>query len=127
MQENNPSIVVDTIIDAPKKIGNIEISDITILKYSYLEKLNSPFITSNEEFTVSNIIPTVFVLAHGKKDLRKYGNDIESLKLDALEWADENLKIDDVPALISTIVDKFTQMNKAAPSGDAASDDPKKK
>lgn len=108
MAENNPSIVLDAVIDAPKKVGDIEIGDITILKYSYLEKLNSPFISSSEEFTVTNIIPTVFVLSKDKKELRKYGNDIESLKLDALEWADECLKVEDVPALISIIVDKFT-------------------
>lgn len=127
MAENNPNIVLDTVIDAPKKVGDIEIGDITILKYSYLEKLNSPFISSSEEFTVTNIIPTVFVLSKDKKELRKYGNDIESLKLDALDWADECLKVEDVPALISIIVDKFTQMNKAAPSGESADVGDKKK
>lgn len=127
MSENNPQIVLDTIIDTPKTVGNITIGDITILKYSYLEKLNSPFISPDQDFSVSNIIPTVYVLAKDKKELRKYGSDIEALKLDALEWADDNLKVEDVPTLISIIVDKFTTMNKAAPTGDASDNDPKKK
>ena len=106
MQENNnPQIVLDTIIESPKTFGNVTIGDITILKYSYLEKIGSPFINADQEFSVSNVIPSVFILANDKKTLRKYGTDIESLKLDALEWADDNLDIADVPAIISTIVD----------------------
>lgn len=128
MQENNnPQIVLDTIIESPKTFGNVTIGDVTILKYSYLEKIESPFINSDREFSVSNIIPSVFILANDKKTLRKYGTDIEALKLDALEWADDNLNIADVPAIISAIVDKFAAMNKAAPNGDPAQDDPKKK
>ena len=127
MQEKNPSIVLDAIIDAPKKAGNVTIGDITILKYAYLEKLSSPFISPDKEFSVANVIPTVFVLSQSKEQLRKYGNDIETLKIDALEWADDNLDIRDVPALIDDIVSKFTQMDKAAPQGGAAEDDPKKK
>ena len=69
----------------------------------------------------------MFILANDKKTLRKYGTDIESLKLDALEWADDNLNIADVPAIISTIVDKFTAMNKAAPNGAGDEGDSKKK
>ena len=127
MQENNnPQIVLDTIIESPKTFGNVTIGDVTILKYSYLEKIESPFINSDREFSVGNIIPSVFILANDKKTLRKYGTDIEALKLDALEWADDNLNIADVPAIISAIVDKFAAMNKAAPSGDPAQDDPKK-
>ena len=128
MQENNnPQIVLDTIIESPKTFGNVTIGDITILKYSYLEKIGSPFINADQEFSVSNVIPSVFILANDKKTLRKYGTDIESLKLDALEWADDNLNIADVPAIISTIVDKFTAMNKAAPNGAGDDGDSKKK
>jgi hypothetical protein len=128
MQENNnPQIVLDTIIETPKTFGDVTIGDITILKYSYLEKIDSPFINADKEFSVGNVIPSVFILANDKKTLRKYGTDIESLKLDALEWADDHLNIADVPDIISAIVDKFTTMNKAAPSGSGDDGDSKKK
>jgi len=128
MQENNnPQIVLDTIIETPKTFGDVTIGDITILKYSYLEKIDSPFINADREFSVGNVIPSVFILANDKKTLRKYGTDIESLKLDALEWADDHLNIADVPDIISAIVDKFTTMNKAAPSGAGDDGDSKKK
>lgn len=122
-----PEIVLDAVIDAPKKIGNVEIGDVTILKYCYLEKLHSPFIDPSQEFTVESIAPAVFVLAKDKKELRKYGNDIETLKMDALEWIDENVSLEDVPALIKTIVGKLTAVNKAAPAGSNGEADSKKK
>ena len=127
MEENisaNPKAVIDAIIEAPNTFGDVTIGDITILKYAYLEKLHSPFIDPSQEFTVENIAPSIYVLAADKKELRKYGSSIDELKLDALEWADEHLKIKDVPAVIKAVVDKLTQINKAAPSGTAS--DPKK-
>lgn len=127
MEENisaNPKAVIDAIIEAPNTFGDVTIGDITILKYAYLEKLHSPFIDPSQEFTVENIAPSIYVLAADKKELRKYGSAVDELKLDALEWADEHLKIKDVPAVIKAVVDKLTQINKAAPAGAAA--DPKK-
>lgn len=123
-ENNTPQAVLDAVIDAPKTLSKISIGDVTILKYAYLEKLHSPFIDPKQEFTVENVAPAVFVLAKDKKELRKYGNDIESLKLDALEWIDENVEIDEFPAVIKIIVDKLTAINKAAPSG--SGDDAKK-
>ena len=129
MKKDNrtPEIVLDAVIDAPKKIGNVEIGDVTILKYCYLEKLHSPFIDPTQEFTVENIAPAVFVLAKDKSELRKYGNDIETLKMDALEWIDENVELGDVPEVIKTIVGKLTAVNKAAPQGAQQDGSSKKK
>lgn len=126
MQDENktPQMVIDAVIDAPKSFGKVTLSDITILKYAYLEKLHSPFIDPSQDFSVENIAPSIYVLAADKKELRKYGSDIETLKLDALEWVDENLDLNDVPAVIKEIVSKLTALNKAAPAGATA--DPKK-
>lgn len=126
-EAKNPELVIDAVIDAPKKFNKIEIGDVTILKYCYLEKLHSPFIDPTQEFTVENIAPAVFVLAKDKTELRKYGNDIETLKMDALEWIDENVDISEVPNIIKAIVAKLTAVNKAAPSGAGEDGDSKKK
>lgn len=125
-ENKTPELVIDAVVDAPKKFNNIQIGDITILKYCYLEKLHSPFIDPTQEFTVESIAPAVFVLAIDKKDLRKYGNDIDTLKMDALEWIDENVDISEIPDIIKAIVSKLTAVNKAAPSG-AVNGDSKKK
>ena len=122
-----PELVLDAVIDAPKQFGNINIGDITILQYCYLERLRSPFIDPTQEFTVENIAPAVFVLAKDKKELRKYGNDIETLKMDALEWMDECVELSDVPNIIKAIVSKLTSINKAAPNGTTEDGKSKKK
>lgn len=126
-ENKTPQLVLESVTDSPKKIGNIEIGDITILKYAWLEKLRSPFINPDEEFTVENIAPAVFVLAKDKKELRKYGNDIETLKMDALEWMDECVELSDVPEIIKAIVSKLTSINKAAPNGTTEDGSSKKK
>lgn len=125
--KKTPELVLNAVIDAPKQFGNINIGDITILKYCYLEKLHSPFIDPTQEFTVENIAPAVFVLAKDKKELRKYGNDIETLKMDALEWMDECVELSDVPNIIKAIVSKLTSINKAAPNGTTEEGSSKKK
>ena len=70
-------------------------------------------------------MPTVFVLAASKEELKKFGTDVEALKLAALDWADENLSMDEVPEVIKQVVAVFTAVNKAAPSA-ASGDDTKK-
>ncbi|WP_407450912.1 hypothetical protein [Fibrobacter sp.] len=125
--EKTPELVLDCVLDAPTRFGDVVIGDITILKYAYLEKLKSPFLDPSQEFTVENIAPAVFVLASDKATLRKYGSDIESLKFDALDWMDENVAIEDVPAIIKAVVAKLVSINKAAPNGSGQEDDGKKK
>lgn len=130
MTEENktPQMVLDAVIDAPKQFGKgVTIGDVTILKYAYLEKLHSPFIDPTQEFTVENIAPAVFVLAKDKTELRKYGSDLEALKMDALEWIDECVDLSEVPDIIKAIVAKLTAVNKAAPSGAGEDGDSKKK
>lgn len=124
-QEKNPSIVLDAITETSHEFSKFTLNPVTILRYAWLEKLHSPFIDASQEFTIENIAPSVYVLAVDKKELRKYGSNIEELKLDALEWADENLKIDEVAAVIKAIVGLFTALNKAAPQA-VADSDPKK-
>lgn len=126
MEENkNPQIVIDALTEAPKKFKKFELSLLTIFKYAWLERLNSPFIDGTKEFTIDNIVPTIYVLANDKSVLKKYGTDVDALKADALDWADDNLEIDDMPQVIKAVVAVFTSINKAAPSS-AGSDGTKK-
>lgn len=124
MEENaNPQTVIEAVIDAPEKFGDVTIGDITILKYAYLERLKSPFLDPSVEFTVESVVPSVYVLAQDKDTLRKHGRDVEGLKEAALEWADEKLKVQEVPEIIKSIVAKLQRVNGAAPNG---AQDPKK-
>lgn len=123
MSDANPQAVLDAITEAPATFGEITIGEVTILKYAWLERLGSPFIRTDAEFSVESIIPSVFVLASDKAALRKYGKDVDALRADALDWADEKLRLEDVPGVIKAVVSKLTQVDKASPKG---GDDPKK-
>lgn len=98
---------------------------ITISRYAWLERLHSPFVDTSKEFTIENVVPTVFVLASSKEQLKKFGGSIDALKEAAFDWADEHIVIDEVPAVIKAVVQKFADINKAAPASQG--DDGKKK
>ena len=122
----NPKIVVDAIIDQNgTEVNTVKIYPVTIRRYAFLEKLNSPFINPEVQFTVNTIIPSVFVMTRTKDELKKYAsNDIEKLVSDSFDWSD-SLDMDDVPEMIKAVTKQFTEINKASP--DSTEDNSKKK
>ena len=122
----NPKIVVDAIIDQNgQEVNTVKIYPVTIRRYAFLEKLNSPFINPEVQFTVNTIIPSVFVMTRTKDELKKYAsNDIEQLIADSFDWSD-SLDMDDVPEMIKAVTKQFTEINKASP--DSVEDNSKKK
>ena len=122
----NPTIVTDSIIDSEGKhiSDSIKIFPMTIRRYAWFEKLNSPFINPDVKFDINGIIPSVYIMTRTANELKQYGtNDIEKLISDSFDWA-EDLSLNDVPEMISAVTKQMSQINKAAP--DAAVDDKKK-
>jgi hypothetical protein len=112
---NNPKIVVDSIISDTEKINdNIKIFPMTIRRYAMFEKLNSPFINSEIEFSVNTIIPSVYVMTLTSEKLKEYGSNIEKLKEDSFDWS-EDLEMSDVPKMIQVVTQQIININKAAP------------
>lgn len=127
MSSKNPKIVVDAIIDSEssKITKDINVYPVTIRRYAFLEKLNSPFINSEVKFDVNGIIPSVYVMTLTKDELKKYNsNDIEKLISDSFDWSD-SLNMDDVPKMITAVTKQFTEINRASP--DATDNNSKKK
>ena len=124
----NPKIVVDAIIDQNgTEVNTVKIYPVTIRRYAFLEKLNSPFINPEVQFTVNTIIPSVFVMTRTKDELKKYSsNDIEQLIADSFDWSD-SLDMDDVPEMIKAVTKQFTEINKASPDSTETNDNGKKK
>ena len=122
----NPQIVVDAIIDQNgQEVNTVKLYPVTIRRYAFLEKLNSPFINPEVQFTVNTIIPSVFVMTRTKDELKKYAsNDIEKLVQDSFDWSD-SLNMDDVPEMIKAVTKQFTEINRASP--DSTEDNSKKK
>lgn len=125
-EARNPKLVLDAITDSGVQFTKFTLKPLTISKYAWLEKLDSPFINSEKKFSFEEVVPTVYVLATDAKDLRKYAGKLEELNLDALEWADEHIDIAEFPEVIKAVVTMFTSLNKAAPSDVGGADDKKK-
>ena len=126
MSTKNPQIVVDAIIDQNgTEVNTVKIYPVTIRRYAFLEKLNSPFINPEVQFTVNTIIPSVYVMCKTKEELKKYAsNDIEKLIADSFDWSD-SLNMDDIPQMIKVVTKQFTEINRASP--DSTEDNSKKK
>ena len=120
-KNRNPEMVVDAVIAAPGRL-----KELTVFRYAALEKIGSPFLDGSMKFTVENLVPTVYVMSAEVKDLRQKLADPEALRLDALEWADENVRLEDLPALLEEAAQKFQALNKAAPRAPEKPADPKK-
>ena len=128
MSTKNPQIVVDAIIDQNgQEVNTVKIYPVTIRRYAFLEKLNSPFINPEVQFTVNTIIPSVFVMTRTKDELKKYAsNDMEKLVSDSFDWSD-SLNMDDVPEMIKAVTKQFTEINKASPDSTDTENNGKKK
>jgi hypothetical protein len=124
----NPKIVVDNILDSngTEVSNDIKIYPMTIRRYAWFEKLQSPFILPNATFDVNGIIPSVYVMCLSKDELKKYGsNDIEKLISDSFDWSEE-LSLSDIPEMITAVTKQMQTLNKAAPDSVENSDDKKK-
>ena len=122
---DNPKLVLQQIVgNGESDVGTektVHIFPLTIARYAFLELLDSPFINPDKRFELNTVIPTAFVMSHSVRDLRKYNDkNLSVLVADSLEWADAELKLDDVPELIKAIVSQLQALNKAAPSQDSA-------
>ena len=123
---DNPKLVLQQVIDnGESDVGKdnniVHVYPLTIARYAFLELLDSPFINPEKKFELNSVIPAAFVMSHTTKDLRKYNSkNLDTLVADSLEWADDELKLEDVPELIKAIVSQLQALNKAAPAQDSA-------
>ena len=128
MSTKNPKLVVDSILDSNgKEVKSIKIYPMTIRRYAWFEKLNSPFINPEIKFDVNGIIPSVYVMCKTKEELKKYNStDTEKLISDAFDWAEE-LSLADIPDMISSVTKQMQELNKASPDSTSTEDNSKKK
>ena len=117
-EKQNPDIVIDAITNTDKMYNGITINTPTIRRYAYLEKLKSPFVFGDVGFELENVIPSVYVLAATKDELKVLsGKSIDEIKDIAMDWADDNLDMKTLPDIIKDVVAVFTKINESAPQG----------
>ena len=117
-EKQNPDVVIDAIINTDKTYNGITINTPTIRRYAYLEKLKSPFVFGDISFELENVIPSIYVLAVTKDELKVLsGKSVDEIKDIAMDWADDNLDMKTLPDIIKDVVEVFTKINESAPQG----------
>ena len=117
-EKQNPDVVIDAITNTDKTYNGITINTPTIRRYAYLEKLKSPFIFGDIGFELENVIPSIYVLAATKDELKVLsGKSVDEIKDIAMDWADDNLDMKTLPDIIKDVVAVFTKINESAPQG----------
>lgn len=117
-EKQNPDVVIDAITNTDKTYNGITINTPTIRRYAYLEKLKSPFVFGDVGFELENVIPSIYVLAATKDELKVLsGKSVDEIKDIAMDWADDNLDMKTLPDIIKDVVAVFTKINESAPQG----------
>ena len=117
-EKQNPDIVIDAITNTDKTYNGIIINTPTIRRYAYLEKLKSPFVFGDIGFELENVVPSIYVLAATKDELKVLsGKSVDEIKDIAMDWADDNLDMKTLPDIIKDVVAVFTKINESAPQG----------
>ena len=112
----NPRTAVDAILDSENKIDGITIYPMTLARYALLELIESPFVTPNVKFTISNLVPSFFVCCSPIDQLKGINSkNIDQLNDRALEWA-ETLPQTVIDKLIPAIMTSLGLINKIAPN-----------
>lgn len=114
---SNPKAAIDALLETENKENNYEVKPITMGRYALLELVNSPFITSDTKFSLTNLIPSFYVMTQPIQSLKGYNSkNIDELIENAMEWAD-GFDVDDSQSLINTIFEKLGLMRKVSPDG----------
>lgn len=117
-EKQNPDVVIDAITNTDTTYGKIVINTPTIRRYAFLEKLKSPFVFGDIGFDLENVIPSVYILAAAKDELKALsGKSVDDIKDIAMDWADDNLDMKTLPDIIKDVVAVFTKINESAPQG----------
>lgn len=125
---NDPKAAINSILDDETTINSTKVYPITLARYALLELVDSPFIGSGKDMSISNILPSLFIMTHDKSELKGItSRNIDKLYDKATEWAD-NMGINEIPEIIKEVIDKVNDLMKVAPtSGSDDDNDPSKK
>lgn len=111
----NPRTAVDAILDSEKTINGTTVYPMTLARYALLELVESPFVTPNVKFTISNLVPSFFICCSPIDQLKGINSkNLEKLNDRALEWA-ETLPQSVIDKLIPAIMEALGLINKITP------------
>lgn len=113
---SNPTSAIDAILTSEKEVDNIKIYPMTLARYALLELVESPFVSKNSKFTVTNLVPSFYIMCSPIEALKGINSkNIEQLNERALIWA-EALPSTSTDKLIPAIMEALGLIQKVAPS-----------
>ena len=111
----NPKTAVDAILDSDKTINGITIYPMTLARYALLELVESPFVTPNVKFSISNLVPSFFICCAPLERIKGINSkNLDKLNDRALEWA-ETLPQTAIDKLIPAIMESLGLIKKLTP------------
>lgn len=124
---NDPKAAINSILDDETTINSTTVYPITLARYALLELVESPFIGSGKDMSISNILPSLYIMTHDKSELKGItSRNIDNLYEKATEWADD-IGIDTIPEIIKEVIEKVQELMKTSPTSGSDDNDPSKK
>ena len=112
----NPETAINTILATEKTIDNVTIHPITLARYALLELIESPFVTPDTKFSISNLLPSFYIMCVPIDMLKGINSkNLDKLNEQALAWA-ETLPSKAIDKLIPAIMEELGLIKKVSPN-----------
>ena len=112
----NPETAINTILATEKTIEDVTIHPITLARYALLELIESPFVTPDTKFSISNLLPSFYIMCVPIDMLKGINSkNLDVLNQRAMEWA-ETLPNTVIDKLIPEIMEALGLIKKVSPN-----------
>lgn len=114
---DNPKATIDALLESTVRAGTLTVHPLTVARYALLELIESPLVTlEGGRMTVLDVIPTIYIMTQEAKKLAIYNSsNIQQLKEDSFEWAEDNVTAGSVPLVINMLAQKLLDLKRIAP------------
>lgn len=114
---DNPKAAIDALLESTVEAGALKVYPLTVARYALLELIESPLVLLKEkELSVVDVIPSIYVMTAEASTLSKYNSrNIDKLKEDAFEWAEDGMTAASVPLVVNMLAQKLLDLRRIAP------------
>lgn len=114
---DNPKAAIDALLESTVNAGALKVYPLTVARYALLELIESPLVVlDGRRLTVIDVIPTIYVMTTEASKLSKYNSrNLDKLKEDAFEWAEDGMTAASVPLVVNMLAQKLLDLRRIAP------------
>lgn len=114
---DNPKAAIDALLESTVQAGALKVYPLTVARYALLELIESPLVVlDGQGLTVIDVIPTIYVMTADASKLSKYNSrNLDKLKEDAFEWAEDGMTAASVPLVVNMLAQKLLDLKRIAP------------